>query len=158
MFNTTIKRFLDWVGYVCVWALFWRPLRFAVRCRDGGRGAGGGGREDDKEQETLNHGWCHPPQSLWPAPLWSRRCDSPKKQRRLMTNQCCTDWAVIVFLKRQTQKKLLSLFWRRTKTQMNFECYRFKTNGVWTECKIMFTTLSPPLHFLPWILKLKWRK
>lgn len=40
-----------------------------MRCRDGGRGVGGGGREDDKEQETLNHGWCHPPQSLWPAPL-----------------------------------------------------------------------------------------
>lgn len=35
---------------------------------------------DDEELRTINHGWCHPPQSLWPAPLWSRRCDSPKMQ------------------------------------------------------------------------------
>lgn len=24
--------------------------------------------EDDEEPKTINHGWCHPPQSLWPAP------------------------------------------------------------------------------------------
>lgn len=25
--------------------------------------------EDEEEVATINHGWCHPPQSLWPARL-----------------------------------------------------------------------------------------
>ena len=28
-----------------------------------------GGEEDDEEMKTFNHGWCRPPQSLWPALL-----------------------------------------------------------------------------------------
>lgn len=44
----------------------WR-LR-ATQCTVEG-GGGGGGEEEDEELKTINHGWCHPPQSLWPAPL-----------------------------------------------------------------------------------------
>lgn len=47
------------------------------------------GEEDDEEPKTINHGWCHLPQSLWPAPLWSHRCDSPKHiNTQSTTNQC----------------------------------------------------------------------
>ena len=70
---------IDRVRYFCLWARRWKASSYAVHYRGGGEGGG----VDDGEPKTVNHGWCHPPQSLWPAPLWSHRCDSPKHIHRI---------------------------------------------------------------------------